>query len=230
MSARTCRSTRAAICGVLLLSLPALADEDAPAVVPPAVDVASAVDVARLEAFLHAAARDARDARHANLAAGLIAGVALLPTGIVLARRSDDLSQATGIGMEFGGGIPLALTPLSLLPSPMEQLEAGFAARRAGGMSDAELKRVTLIEWRELALRSESRRFKAGVVETALGLAAVGIGLGFLGVHQVGDLSRTAQTTIGGVLVGSGLPTLQLGVRLFFQRSPQETWWDALSH
>ena len=183
-------------------------------------------DVERLETFVHTAAQEARTARRASLVAITVAGGALVPAGIVIARRPDELSQSIGIGMTFGGAIPLAFAALSLSPSPMEKFEARFDARRKGGMLSADLTRITTNEWRDLARVSHERRRSDGARRIAMGLVATAIGVGFLRERPIGSLSRTAQYSIGSVLVGSGVPILQLGIRTRYQASPQETWWD----
>ncbi len=185
--------------------------------------------VERLETFAHAAAQEARSARRATLVTTAVAGGALVPAGIVIGRRADSLSQSIGIGMTFGGAIPLAFAALSRSPSPMEKFAARFDARRTSGMLGPDLARITTNEWRDLARVSRDRRRSDGTRRMAMGLVATAIGIGFLRERPIGGLSQSAQYSLGSVLVGSGVPILQLGIRTRFQASPQEMWWDAFT-
>jgi hypothetical protein len=170
---------------------------------------ATAIDAERLETFVRAASQEARTVRRATLVTTAVAGGVLVPAGIVIGRRPDELSQSIGIGMAFGGAIPLAFGALSLSPSPMEKFEARLDARRKSGMLSPDLARITTNEWRDLAR------------------VATAIGIGFLRERPIGSLSQSAQYSIGSILVGAGVPILQLGIRTRYQASPQETWWDA---
>lgn len=185
-----------------------------------AVSLPAGADTARLAAAVHGAAEEAEARRDANLAAGAIAGAGLVPIGVALEQRDDALAHATGIGLVFAGGIPLAFSALSLRASSIELFAARFAERRAAGMADDALARITLDEWRVLAAASRSQRLRLGTVEALLGLAATAVGIGLL---------RPADhVTAGSVLVGAGVPFIQLGVRGLLQRTPEEIWLSYL--
>ncbi len=186
------------------------------------------VEIERLETLVHTAAQEARSERRANLVAVTVAGGVLVPTGIVIAQRPDELSRSIGVGLTFSGLIPLAFAALSHSPSPMEKFETRFDARCKSGMLSADLARITTTEWWDLARVSRDRRRSDGIRRIAMGLAATAIGIGFLRERPIGGLSRGAQYSIGSVLVGSGVPILQFGIRTRYQASPQETWWDVL--
>ena len=168
-------------------------------------------------AAIHAGAAEARARRVANLAAGAISGAGFVPIGVMLEERGDSLAHATGVGLIFAGGIPLAFTALSLCGSSMEAFAARFDARQADGMSDDELARVTRGEWRALARASRSQHLRLGTVEIILGLAATVVGVGLL--------RHDDHVTSGSVLVGSGVPFIQLGVRGLLQPAPEEIWF-----
>jgi hypothetical protein len=184
-------------------------------------------DLGHLDTFVHTAAKEAHDARRATLITTGAAGAALVPAGIAIAQRPDDVSRSIGIGMTFGGAIPLAFAALSLSPSPMERLAARFDALRESGLPPLDLERMTTNEWRQLARISGERRRSGGARRMVVGLAATAIGLAFLRERPIGNLSQSSQYTIGSVLVGTGAPMLQLGIRMRTQLSPQETWWNA---
>ena len=109
----------------------------------------------------------------------------------------------------------------------MERFATRFDARRQSGTLDADLAAITTKEWRDLARVSHDRRRSDGARKMAIGLVATAIGIGFLRERPIGGLSPGAQYSLGSVLVGSGVPILQLGIRTCDQASPQEIWWDA---
>jgi hypothetical protein len=158
----------------------------------------------------------------------IIGGVAFLPTGIVLAARKDPVSQSIGIGMAVGGGVPLLFSGLSLLPSKMEGLRDRFEERRTAGMARDELLRVTESDWRETADASHSRRLVTGYITLSLGTASTAFGLALLLAKPgFAGLDRNGQYTLGSVLVGPGLPLITAGVFSLFQRTPEESSWQA---
>jgi len=176
-------------------------------------------DTTRLAAAIHGGAEEAEARRHATLAAGAVAGAGFVPIGVMLEERTDPIAHATGIGLIFAGGIPLVFSTLSLPTSSMERFAERFDERRTAGMADDELARRTLDEWRDLAAASRSQRIRLGTGEAVLGLVAAAIGIGLL--------RHDDHVTSGSVLVGAGVPFIQLGLRGLLQRTPEETW---LSH
>ncbi|MFT3699331.1 MAG: hypothetical protein QM831_39650 [Kofleriaceae bacterium] len=157
---------------------------------------------------LHAAAADARARREATIATGVIAGAGFVPLGAVLAERPDDAARAAGIGMIFAGGIPCLWSALAFGPSRIEQLADDVDA----GVVDPQR---ALDEWRVIAEDEHHRRIRSGIVESVLGLATIAIGVSLLR-----DNSRI---TPGSVLVGAGVPIVQLGVRSLVESTPAES-------
>ena len=61
-----------------------------------------------------------------------------------------------------------------------------------------------------------------------VGAASLATGLTFLlAPSGLLGMSRKAQYTWGGVLMGSGIPVTSLGVRFIFEWSAEETSWEA---
>ncbi len=139
---------------------------------------------------------------------------------------TDAVSQSLGGSMLLGGVFPLVLSGLSLFPSKMEQLRDTFVSRRAGGMGDAELVRLTEADWREAARVGHDRRIVLGGVEVALGAACVAVGAALiLAPPGFANMDRDKQYTVGSALVGPGLPVLALGLRSLLLPAPEEIGW-----
>jgi hypothetical protein len=122
---------------------------------------------ARLEAHLHAAARQGRDSRHAVLLTGIVGGVAMIPVGVTLWHRPDAVSQSIGAGMTIGGAAPLLFTALSLSPSKIERLEREYERRLASGEDGGDLDRAIEAEWARLADRSHGTGCRWGTSRLA---------------------------------------------------------------
>jgi hypothetical protein len=210
---------------VVLIPGSARADDEPPIRPPASAPAATDADVARVEGLVHAAAAEAHKARHAGMLAGLVAGAALVPTGIVLNHRSDDVAQSIGVGLIVGGAAPAAFSLLLLLPSPAEQFADSYDRRRASGMSGRDLVRATEADWQRLAENSRDRRVRMGHVEMWLGAAATGAGIYLLVSKPFSGMSRNEQYTIGSLLVGPGIPFVTLGIRSLVQESPEERAW-----
>jgi hypothetical protein len=221
------RPSRVAV-PLALVAVLATADaraDDAPPVDPPDADTVAA---ANLHEALSIAAGNARDARTTVVVTGLVAGAALVPAGVVLAKRSDDVSRSIGVGMSVGGGVPLLFSLLSLRSSEMEHLASSFDTLRASGTSDAALVGQLESDWARMAEARHDRRNLGGAIMVGLGLALTGAGLYML-LRDPGvlGLSRNDQYTAGSFLTGPGVPILSVGIRALLQESIEETSWES---
>lgn len=221
------RTSRLALPFALVASLvtaTAHADEARPA----AGASPDAAEVTRLHDELTLAARRARDARTAVAVTGIATGAALVPAGVVLARRSDDVSQSIGVGMTVGGGASLLFSLMSLRSSEMERFALSFETRRAPGVSNEELVRGVESDWASLAEASHRRRILGGWISVGLGTALTGAGLCMLLADPgVFGQSRNGQYTAGSLLVGPGVPILGIGIRALITETPEESSWTA---
>lgn len=170
-------------------------------------------------------------AKHERIVAGAtgaMTGALLLPTGIALSTRSDDVSQSIGVGMIVGGSASLLVSLASLRSSTMEGLATSFEEARASGAASAELVRATELAWADAAEKSHRKRIGGGIVALALGAACTGAGL-YLMLSEPGVFgqSRNGQYTTGSFLIGPGVPILGNGIRALVQETPEETSWKA---
>jgi hypothetical protein len=223
----TTSSTWLAVCLTSLLTFAtttAHADDAAP-VVPRA---ANATDAQRLQDSLAIAADSARNARTTTLLTGLVSGVILVPAGVVLARRPDDVSKSVGVGMTIGGSASLLVSMLSLRSSTMEGLSASFEELRASGVSNEELVRTVESRWADAAETSHRKRIVGGWISVGLGTVLTGAGLYMLFADPgVFGQSRNDQYTTASFLVGPGVPLLGVGLRALTQETTEETSWKA---
>lgn len=153
-------------------------------------------------------AERSRATRLSFVATSVVTGAAMLATGIVLNRRSDDVSQSVGIGLIAGGAAPLLFSALLLRPSPIEMISANFEAASNGGQNPADLRRATEDEWMRAADSGHRKRIVAGTVEVALGaaLSAAGTYL-LLAKAGVGSMTRNGQYEVASFLIGPGVPS-----------------------
>lgn len=182
---------------------------------------------ALLQGELDLHAEEGRRQRIATNVTTATAAVALVPAGIVLWTRSNQLAKTIGIGMALGGGIPLVLVAPTLFPSKLERLRADVERKRAAGMPDAELLRFAETEWEDAAHGAHKRRVIVGIVDLTLGTAATATGLFFLLSGQIGNMSRDDQYTVGTSIAGTGVPLATFGIRSLVTRTLEETSWDA---
>jgi hypothetical protein len=220
------RAPRVALLAICLTSVTAIARADEPPSNPRAVT--GSFEATRLHDALTLAARSARDGRTAGVATGLVAGAALVPAGILLARRSDAVSQSIGVGMTAGGTASLLFASLSLPTSSMERIAASFDARLASGASEDEIVHATEADWAAAADSGHDRRVVRGWISVGLGAALTGTGLYML-LADPGVLgqSRDSQYGVGSFLVGPGVPILGVGLRSLLQESTEEASWKA---
>jgi hypothetical protein len=151
----------------------------------------------------------------------------MLPSGLVLLGRSDDISRALVVGMIVGGSAQLASVPLQLIPTRMDQIRKKFIERPADEESKASIRDIEE-EWREAAEDSRRKRMFAGTTMLVLGSANLAAGLIFLLAPEgIFGMSRTAQYTWGGITMGFGVPVITISVRFLLEWSLEETSWEA---
>jgi hypothetical protein len=195
---------------------------------PAAPRASEATGAQRLGDSLALAADAARSARTTTIVTGVVSGVLLVPTGVVLARRDDDVSRSIGVGMTIGGSASLLFSTLSLRTSTTEGLSASFDELRASGVSNEELVRTMESRWADAAEASRRKRVVGGWISVGLGTALTGAGLSLLLADPgVFGQSRNGQYTTASFLVGPGVPILGVGLRALTQETTEETSWKA---
>lgn len=185
------------------------------------------VDLQRLGSELELYAAEANRTRLASALIGLGVGSALVPSGIVLLGRTDGVSRALVIGMIVGGSAQLLSVPLLFIPTRMDELRDKFMGRPADVESKATIRAIEE-EWRRAAEASRARRALVGTTMLIVGGVSLASGLtlllapeGFLG------MSRKTQYTVGGVMMGVGVPVITIAVRFLLEWSLEETSWEA---
>lgn len=209
--------------GIVLASAPATAAADEPKAVPQSV----AVDMRRIGEELDLYAAEAHRARLASALTGLGVGAALVPSGFVLLGRSDGVSRALVIGMIIGGSAQLLSAPFMFIPTRMDELRDDFKQRPRALDSESTVSALE-DEWRLAA--EASRRKRAYVGTTLLILGALNLATGLtllLAPAGILGMSRGTQYTLGGVMMGVGVPVTTIGVRFLVEWSPEETSWAA---
>lgn len=195
---------------------------------PSAVAQPIGVDLRRLDAELDLFAAQERRTRVATAVTGLSIGSALVPTGIVLVGRTDGVSQALVIGMIVGGSAQLLAVPLAFIPSKMDDMRVRLHERIVANADREATVRAIEIEWRAAAGAARSKRKYAGTTMAIVGSLSLSLGLTFLLAPQgVLGMSRKTQYTVGGVIMGVGIPVTTIGVRFLLEWSPEETAWEA---
>jgi hypothetical protein len=172
----------------------------------------------RMEADLEVEASNARATRITNTVTGVVTGLVLVPTGILLLARSNIL----GLGMTIGGGTQLALVPLALFPSGIERVDARFQALRDTGAADDLLRRATEQDWHATAVATRSVGRAVGWSLLGVGAAAASTGLGLLIVNPG---NNGPQYTAGAICASAGLSFLVSAFRLVLQSSAEENSW-----
>jgi len=213
--------TTLSLAGAFCTVTPAHAEPTAPA------EPTESSQLAIMDRELALFAEQAKAQRTALKITGTLSGAALLPAGIVLAQRSDPFAHSSGIGMEIGGAVTLALTLTAWIPSDMERVRGEFESRRASGVETGTLLRDMETRWERAAEAGHTRRIVIGIVDLSLGVAATGAGLFFLLSDPVAKLDRNDQYTLGNSLVGPGVPLMANGIRMLVQDSIEETSWRA---
>jgi hypothetical protein len=153
---------------------------------------------------------------------------ALLPTGIILLKRTDGVSQAVVIGMIVGGGGQLMSVLGALIPTRMDGVHEQLRERVAAHADMQDTVENVETRWRDAAVAGRSRRLRVGGTLLSVGLMSLGTGLTFLIAKEgIFGMSRKTQYTIGGISMGTGIPVTTLGVHFLFEWSAEETAWEA---
>lgn len=186
-----------------------------------------AVDLNRLGKELDLYAAEANRMRLATALTGLGVGSALVPSGLVLLGRTDGVSRALVIGMIIGGSAQLVSVPLVFVPTRMDEIRDDFKSRPASMESKATIRQIEN-EWRLAAESSQHRRAYVGTTLLIVGAVHLTTGLSLLLAPEgILGMSRKTQYTMGGVLMGVGVPVTTIGVRLLLEWSLEETSWEA---
>jgi len=182
----------------------------------------------RLERVLEVFASDARKARLSTALAQSAVSTATLVPGVLLDRRSDSDLQILGIGFIIAGSIQLGLSPLFLIPSPLEKIRARFLEGIANGENPEALADRIEADLREAAAHKSASRPYSGGATLLFGAASFATGMTFLFVQPgVAGMGARTQHIWGAALVGMGAPFAQLGIRSLLQRSPEEAGWSS---
>ena len=210
--------------GAILSLAPLRAAADEVQAVPQPIDV----DLKHLATELDLFTAEAHRARVATALTGLGIGAVLVPSGLVLLSRSDGISQALVVGMIVGGSAQLASAPLALIRSRMDEIRSDLREKRWSDPDTKDTVRAIEDEWRDAAASSRRRRMVLGTVMLVQGTTSLATGLSFL-LAPSGFLgmSRNAQYTWGGVLMGTGIQVTTLGVRFLFEWSAEEASWES---
>jgi hypothetical protein len=182
----------------------------------------------RLERVLGSFASDARKARlSAALAQGTVSTATLVP-GVLLDRRNDSDLQLLGVGFIVAGSIQLAMTPLFLIPSPLERIRTRLLEGIASSESSAALADRIEADLREAAKHKSATRPYSGGTSLLLGAASFATGMTFLFTQPgVAGMGSRTQHIWGAALVGVGAPFVQMGIRSLLQRSAEEAAWSS---
>jgi hypothetical protein len=183
----------------------------------------------RLVRVQHAIDAFASDAHQARLSSGValssLAAATFVP-GVFLERRRDSDLQLLGVGFVIAGSIQLAMSPLFLIPTPLEKIQAQLSQGMANGVSAQALANRIETDLCEAAARKSANRPYTGGTLLSLGAASFATGMTFLFMQPgVAGMGARTQHIWGAALVGVGTPFAQLGIRTILQRSPEEAAW-----
>jgi len=199
-----------------------------PMPVPKAVVQPVGVDLNRLGIQLDLFAAQARRQRVATSLTGVGMAAALIPTGIVLLKRTDGVSQAVVIGMIVGGSGQLLSVLAGFIPTRMDKVREQLRERVAAGADMHDTVETIETKWRDAAAAGRRRRLRVGGTLLSVGLMSLGTGLTFLLASEgIFGMSRKTQYTLGGIAMGTGIPVTTLGVHFLFEWSTEETAWEA---
>ena len=183
----------------------------------------SDADGARLDRALDFYASEQRRSRWTRALGEALEGAVLLPTGIILATRSDPELELVGVGLIVTGSVALLDSSSLLAPGPMERLRAHHRRRKAHG-ADATAVVETEDEWEYEADRQRRYRPFWAVMNLAFGGVCLTLGTFSLLAQPVFGLSRHVQTTWGSVLVPLGLRAAWDGVSLLGPTDLEQAW------
>ena len=218
----------ASLLAMLILASSNRASADEPKPPPKPVVQPVGVDLNRLGIQLDLFAAEARRNRIATTLTGIGMASALIPTGIVLLKRTDGVSQAVVIGMIVGGSAQLLSVLAGFLPTRMDDVRDQLQARIAAHANMHDTVEIIETKWRDAAAAGRTRRIRVGGTLLSVGLMSLGTGLTFLIAPEgIFGMSRKTQYTIGGIAMGTGIPVTTLGVHFLFEWSTEETAWEA---
>jgi hypothetical protein len=187
-----------------------------------------AVDLNRLGIQLDLFAAQAYRNRLATTFTGIGMAGALIPTGIILLKRTDGVSQAVVIGMIVGGSGQLMSVLAGFIPTRMDKVREQLRERVAANADMHDTVETIETKWRDAAAAGRSRRLRVGGTLLSVGLTSLGTGLTFLIASEgIFGMSRKTQYTIGGIAMGTGIPVTTLGVHFLLEWSTEETAWEA---
>jgi hypothetical protein len=181
----------------------------------------------QLERELDLYAAEGRRDRLWNGALALGLGGVLLPAGIVMIKRNDELVHLIGIGTLITGAVQFTRVPGLFLPSDMERLRAHHSRRKAEGMSGDALVRATEREWEQEARKEDLAQKWVGGIHLAVGAAAIPIGLTFMLRDHVGDMSHNKRINVGSTLLGIGIGYMAVAAQLLANDGRSEHTWKA---
>jgi len=155
----------------------------------------------------------------------LTLGGTLLPAGIVMTHRHEQLVRLIGIGATVTGAVQFTLVPGLFVPSVMERVRSHHQRRKASGLSPDALLAETEREWAAEATREHNARRWVGIFHASVSAATIPIGLTFMLRHHVGDLSQPKQINIGSTLLGIGIGYMAIAGQLLFVPGRAERSW-----
>ncbi|HEY6882127.1 MAG TPA: hypothetical protein VI299_29055 [Polyangiales bacterium] len=181
--------------------------------------------LSQLERELDLHAAEGRKERLWNGALSVALAGALMPSGIVMTKREDDLVRLIGIGTVITGGVQLLRVPGLFFASDMERLRARHVRRKASGLSGDALLRETERDWAEQARKKDQAQKWIGGFHLGIGAVAIPLGLTFMLRDHVGDVPHTKQINVGSTLLGIGVGYLAVAAQLLSGDGLTERTW-----
>jgi hypothetical protein len=190
----------------------------------------SAAELARVESLLkHYDVAFEKYQLWAGLSVLAVGGITL-PLGFVIHKQTGSSSPAGLIvigvgGGEVGAGLLVTLGS-SGLNADFTRLYDSLDQQRSSGKSPAAILVAVESEWKKRAEAARSIRRLTGVIETGLGVAAIGTGT-YLTLEDVGGLSKEQRYNSSAALLGLGGVSLMFGLRTFFFEDEIEVAWSS---
>ena len=170
----------ASLLAMLILAWSNRASADEPKPPPKPVVQPVGVDLNRLGIQLDLFAAEARRNRIATTLTGIGMASALIPTGIILLKRTDGVSQAVVIGMIVGGSAQLLSVLAGFIPTRMDDVRNQLQERIAAHANMHDTVETIETKWRDAAAAGRTRRIRVGGTLLTVGLMSLGTGLTFL--------------------------------------------------
>ncbi len=182
------------------------------------------VACAELDLF---AARVKRE-RAATTTAAVLAGVVLVPTGIVLWTRDSAGAASIGSAMTLSALGPIVLGLLSVATNPpLTRVRLAHEKRKASGVDDAELLRALEADWEIAAEKERKERRLVGALEVVGGLLVTAAGAVLLLAPPMLGMTREQQYEVGAGATGFAVPVIATGVHGIIDRTQEELSWEA---